>query len=62
MIDKILGHHEVGDQPGRGGMGEVCVAGDLSVDRKVALKFLPEAFTGWKKQSMSMTSGFFLPG
>ncbi len=46
MNGKTLGHYHVGEQPGRGGMGEVCAADDLDLNRKVALKFLPEAFAG----------------
>jgi eukaryotic-like serine/threonine-protein kinase len=46
MIGKTLGHYRVGEQLGRGGMGEVFLADDLNLNRKVALKFLPDAFTG----------------
>jgi serine/threonine protein kinase len=46
MIAKRLGHYSIGEQLGRGGMGEVYVADDLNLNRKVALKFIPNAFAG----------------
>ncbi len=42
MIGRTLGHHEILDRLGAGGMGEVYLAHDLELDRKVALKVLPE--------------------
>ena len=33
MIGKTLGHYKIGEQLGRGGIGEVCIADDLNLNR-----------------------------
>jgi serine/threonine-protein kinase len=45
LLDQQLGHYHVLAPLGAGGMGEVWLAEDLSLGRKVALKLLPLPFT-----------------
>ena len=45
QVGSRLGHYDVTAKIGEGGMGEVYRARDTKLDRDVALKVLPEAFT-----------------
>lgn len=45
MVGRLIGHYEIIALLGAGGMGEVYLAQDVSLNRKIALKFLPRYFT-----------------
>ncbi|HKZ03315.1 MAG TPA: protein kinase, partial [Pyrinomonadaceae bacterium] len=48
VVGQIVGHYEIIAPLGKGGMGEVYLASDTKLERKVALKLLPLEFTGNK--------------
>ncbi len=55
-----LGVYEVTAKIGEGGMGEVYRARDTKLDRDVALKVLPEAFTADPDRLARLTSSLLV--
>ncbi len=50
MIGRTLSHYKVLEKIGEGGMGEIYLAKDTKLDREVAVKVLPSAFSENKER------------
>ena len=46
LVGQTIGHYNVSERIGAGGMGEVYLVSDITAGRKAALKILPARFTG----------------
>jgi serine/threonine protein kinase len=50
MVGQVVAHYQIVAPLGKGGMGEVYLASDTKLNRKVALKILPAEFTNHKER------------
>ena len=58
--NSVLGHYSIVNKIGAGGMGEVYLAQDQKLDRKVALKVLPADLSS-NEQRMTVETSQSLP-
>ena len=57
MVGKTLGHYEILEPLGKGGMGEVYLGEDTRLGRKVAIQVLPEEFASDPERLARMAEG-----